>query len=261
MTTNTSNKVAIVTGEFSGIGRATAERLAAAGYDLVLVARRKERLDQLASALRVTERIVSVVDGDLANPDTAQDAVSAAIDMSGRLDVLINAAGLMLIGDSVQQPADEWERMIDVNLRGLMHLTKAALPRLLGTAAEGGGPTDVVNVRSVAGRVVAANTAVYTATKFAVTAATDAWRQEYAGTGLRFSVVEPGFVDTELGSFQDSTQAFYDQMASEQDILHPDDVASVIEYIITRPARLPSTRSSSAPPISNKTGSGTGSVG
>lgn len=238
MTTHTTNKVAVVTGASSGIGRATAERLGVAGYDLVLVARRKDRLDQLAADLGTAERIVRVVDGDLAHPDTAQAAVAAAIDMSGRLDVLVNAAGLMLIGDSVQQPADEWERMIDVNLRGLMHLTKAALPRLLSTASEHGGPTDVVNVSSVAGRVIAANTAIYTATKFAVTAATDAWRQEYAGTGLRFSAVEPGFVDTELGSFQDATQVFYDHMASEQDILRPDDIASVIEYIITRPARV-----------------------
>lgn len=158
--------------------------------------------------------------------------------ISARLDAVVNAAGVMLIGDSIQQEVDDWERMIDVNLRGVMHLTKAALPHLLRTAADLGGPTDVVNVSSVAGRVVAANTAIYTATKFAVTAATDAWRQEYAGTGLRFSAVEPGFVDTELGSFQEATRRFYDDMASDQDILTAEDVASVIEYIITRPARV-----------------------
>jgi NADP-dependent 3-hydroxy acid dehydrogenase YdfG len=238
MTITTTNKVAIVTGASSGIGRATAERLAKTGYDLVLVARRKDRLETLATNLRAMGRTVSVVDGDLANRETADDAVAAAINVSGRLDVVVNAAGLMLIGDSVQQPTDEWERMIDVNLRGLMHLTKAALPQLLVTAKNHGGPTDVVNISSVAGRVIAANTALYTATKFAVTAATDAWRQEYAGTGLRFSAVEPGFVDTELGSFQEGTQAFYDHMASEHEILHPDDIASAIEYIVTRPARV-----------------------
>lgn len=238
MTTSTTNKVAIVTGASSGIGRATAERLTTIGYDLVLVARRKDRLDKLAADLHAAGRTVSVVDGDLANPETADNAVAAAIDLSDRLDVVVNAAGLMLIGDSVQQPTDDWERMIDVNLRGLMHLTKAALPHLLATAANHGGPTDVVNISSVAGRVIAVNTAIYTATKFAVTAATDAWRQEYAGTGLRFSAVEPGFVDTELGSFQEETQAFYDHMASEHDILHPDDIASAIEYIVTRPARV-----------------------
>lgn len=145
---------------------------------------------------------------DLSSAEAARGVVDTVVERTGRLDVLVNAAGVMLIGDPVNQPPEDWERMIDVNLRGLMHVTKAALPHLLSTAERPSTVADVVNISSVAGRVVSPHTALYTATKFAVTAASEAWRQEYAGRGVRFSVIEPGFVATELGSFQEATQQF-----------------------------------------------------
>jgi NADP-dependent 3-hydroxy acid dehydrogenase YdfG len=235
---STSIRTAIVTGASSGIGAATARRLASAGYAVSLVARRSDRLEALAREIRAEGRSATVIPADLADATNALAVVEQATQESGRLDAVVNASGVMLIGSSVEQDASEWERMIDVNLRGLLHLTKACLPSLLETAKSHQVATDVVNVSSVAGRVVAPMTAVYTATKFAVTAATEAWRQEFAGTGVRFSVIEPGFVATELGSFQEATQQFYDMMSTDHEILRADDVASAVEYVITSPARV-----------------------
>ena len=234
----TSIPTAIVTGASSGIGAATARRLASAGYAVSLVARRSDRLEALAGEIRADGGSATVIPADLADATSALTVVAEATQKSGRLDAVVNAAGVMLIGSSVEQDVSEWERMIDVNLRGILHLTKAYLPSLLETAETHRVATDVVNVSSVAGRVVAPMTAVYTATKFAVTAATEAWRQEFAGTGVRFSVIEPGFVATELGSFQEATQQFYDMMSAEHEILRADDVASAVEYVVTSPARV-----------------------
>ena len=150
-----------------------------------------------------------------------------------------NAAGVMLTGDSVDSPIEDWERMIDLNLKALMHITRAALPHLLESVATSSrSVTDVVNVSSVAGRVVSPRSAIYNATKFAVTAATESWRQEYTRQGIRFSVVEPGAVDTELALQQESTQAWLDTTFVGREVLDAQDIADAIAYIVTSPRRV-----------------------
>ena len=123
----------------------------------------------------------------------AEAAITRTVDELGRLDTLVNAAGVMVNGPSEDSPLEEWDRMVDVNLRGLIYTTKAALPHLLRAASDTErSVADVVNISSVAGRLAAPQVALYNATKFAVTAATEAWRLEYTNRNLRFSVIEPG---------------------------------------------------------------------
>ncbi|WP_277749145.1 SDR family NAD(P)-dependent oxidoreductase [Paenirhodobacter populi] len=143
-----------------------------------------------------------------------------------------------LNGPSIESPLSDWDKMVDVNLRGLMYVTKAALPHLL--EAVGTSPrkvADVVNISSVGGRVAAAQVAIYGATKFAVTAATEAWRQEYTRQSLRFSVVEPGAVATELWNAEGQWEGFT-AMFGEVERLLAEDIADAVAYIVTNPRRI-----------------------
>ncbi|MEW2547969.1 SDR family NAD(P)-dependent oxidoreductase [Streptomyces sp. NPDC047002] len=231
--------VAVITGASSGIGRATALRLAEEGAAVALVARRAERVEQLAEEVAERGGRAVALTADVTRADAAADAVARAVERFGRLDVLVNAAGVMLNGDSLRARLDEWDLMVDVNLKGLLYMTKAALPHLLDAAASGGrGVADVVNVSSVAGRSAAPTVAVYNATKFGVTAATESWRQEYAPHGVRFSVVEPGAVDTELfGHQQQHAQDVENDRFAGVEKLHPEDIADAVAYIATGPRR------------------------
>jgi len=234
-----TNTVALITGASSGIGRATALRLAAAGASVTLVARRHDDLSALADTITQAGGTALVFAGDISNSDTASAAVDATIVRFGRLDTVVNAAGVMLIGDSIAAPLEHWERMVDVNLKGLMFITKAALPHLVDAAGSSRrGVADLVNISSTAGRVATPYTALYNATKFAVTAATESWRQEYATRSVRVSAIEPGAVATELGHHQDATQDWYDQLSASGDILVADDIADAVAYIVTNPARV-----------------------
>ncbi|MFD0021825.1 SDR family oxidoreductase [Streptomyces sp. NPDC058382] len=231
--------VALVTGASSGIGRATAVRLAQEGATVALVARRRDRAEEVAKAVEAEGGRALVIVADVTDADAASAAVKEVVDRFGRLDVLVNAAGVMLNGDSLRARLDEWDQMVDVNLKGLMYVTKAALPHLLEAAESAGRKVaDVVNISSVAGRAAAPTVAIYNATKFGVTAATESWRQEYASQGLRFSVVEPGAVDTELfGHQQEHAQAGENQRFEGVEKLHPEDIAGAVAYIVTSPRR------------------------
>ncbi|TQC48196.1 SDR family NAD(P)-dependent oxidoreductase [Rhodococcus sp. WS4] len=232
--------VALVTGASSGIGCATATRLAADGAAVVITGRRRVRLDSLAAELRgrgaaVTTRVV-----DISTVEGAAEAVASAVAEYGRLDILVNAAGVMLNGPTADATIGEWDRMVDVNLKALMYVTKNAVPHLL-TSAESSARrvADVVNISSIAGRVAAAHVAIYNATKFGVTAATEAWRQEYARDHLRFSVIEPGGVDTELfGHQSETTRRHYDDLFANVEKLHADDIADAVSYIVGSPRRV-----------------------
>lgn len=238
MAESLSNTVALITGASSGIGRAAAIRLAASGARVALVARRAERLETLANDIRASGGEAIAIAADIASARDAEDAVTRTVSEFGRLDTVVNAAGVMLNGPSLESPLSDWDKMVDVNLRGLMYVTKAALPLLL--AAVGTSPrkvADVVNISSVGGRFAAAQVAIYNATKFAVTAATEAWRQEYTRQSLRFSVVEPGAVATELWNVEGQWEGFT-AMFGEVERLLAEDIAEAVTYIVTNPRRV-----------------------
>jgi NADP-dependent 3-hydroxy acid dehydrogenase YdfG len=238
--TRLDGTVALVTGASSGIGEATARRLAEHGATLVVVARRKDRLDTLVSEIEAAGGTALAVGADITNRDEADRAVQSAVDRFGRLDILINNAGLMLLGSVVGADVEEWERMIAVNQTGLLYVTHAALPHLL-TAAEDElrGVADIVNISSIAGRQAWANFGVYAMTKFGVNGFTEALRQEVTKKHVRVGVLEPGAVATELVS-QNNEQVQADLAADADRIpepLEPEDIADSITYMVTRPRR------------------------
>ncbi|UOZ03982.1 SDR family NAD(P)-dependent oxidoreductase [Amycolatopsis sp. WQ 127309] len=239
MSTPLMSTVALVTGASSGIGQATARRLAAQGATVVLVARRQDRIDVLAKEIAEDGGRAVALAADLTDAEAATGVVATAVERLGRLDTLVNAAGVMLTGDSLRAPLDEWQRMVDINVNGLLYVTKAALPHLVDAAATSPRQVaDVVNISSIAGRFVIPNAAVYNATKFGVTAATEAWRQEFARRNVRFAVVEPGLVETELQSHQQA--AVREGMTArfaDVEQLHADDIAEAVAYVVTGPRR------------------------
>jgi NADP-dependent 3-hydroxy acid dehydrogenase YdfG len=231
--------VAIVTGASSGIGEATARALAAHGARVAVVARREDRLASLVKVIEEAGGTALVLPTDITNRAQADAAVATVIERFGRLDILINNAGLMLLGSITGADVQEWERMIAVNQKGLLYMTHAALPHLL-TAGEDElrGVADIVNVSSIAGRQAWANFGVYAMTKFGVNGFTEALRQEVTQKHVRVGVLEPGAVATELVSH--NNQQVQDDLAASDDIaepLQPEDIADSITYMVTRPRR------------------------
>jgi NADP-dependent 3-hydroxy acid dehydrogenase YdfG len=239
MSEDISNSVALITGASSGIGQATAIRLASLGARVALVARRTDRLEELAEQIRAKGGTAIPIHADITSSSEAADAIARVIAQSGRLDTLVNAAGVMLNGPSVESPLHEWDQMVDVNLRGLMYVTKAALPHLIEAVATSPRKVaDVVNISSVGGRFAAPQVAIYNATKFAVTAATEAWRQEFTKRSLRFSVIEPGATATELFSHKDGQWEGFTAMFGDVERLHAEDIADAVSFIVTNPRRV-----------------------
>jgi NADP-dependent 3-hydroxy acid dehydrogenase YdfG len=237
VTTPLDGTVALVTGASSGIGEATAEILAQHGAAVALVARRIDRLDDLAAKLKSDGASVLPIQANVANRDEAYEAVDRVAAEFGRLDTVINNAGVMLLGPIENAPVEEWERMVNVNLLGLLYCSKAALPHLLKAAdGEPRGVADLVNVSSVAGRVPRLGSGVYNATKHAVGAFSESLRQEVTGRHVRVSLVEPGAVTTELVSH--NRPEIRDQMSQRfagTQRMDAADIADVIGYIVSRP--------------------------
>ncbi|WP_329333649.1 SDR family NAD(P)-dependent oxidoreductase [Streptomyces sp. NBC_01352] len=238
MATKLTGTVALVTGASSGIGAATARRIAEDGAAVALVARRKDRLQDLATEIERAGGTALVVEADITDRARAEAAVEQTVEHFGRLDTLVNNAGLMLLGPVVGADADEWERMIAVNVRGLLHTTRAALPHLLKAAEDGPRQVaDIVNISSIAGRVAWNGYGVYNLTKFGVNGFTESLRQEVTQRHVRVGVLEPGGVSTELDSHNkpeihsEMIQPFLDTT----EILAPEDIADGIAYMVTRP--------------------------
>src|SRR4051795_867877 len=186
-------KVAAITGASSGIGEATAIALARAGAAVALGARREDRLRDLAERIDAEGGRARPFAVDVADEASARGFVEQAHSQLGGLDILVNNAGLMLLGPVEGTDTEQWRRMVDVNVLGLLYCTHAALPLM---RAGGGG--DIVNLSSVAGRFARAGSGVYNLTKFGVNAFSEALRQEVIDARIRVIVVEPGFVGTEL---------------------------------------------------------------
>ena len=232
--------VSMVTGASSGIGEATARELAARGSAVALVARRTDRLESLAAQIRADGGTALAVQTDVTDQAEATAAVQQVVDELGRLDVLVNNAGVMLLGPALEAPVDEWERMVQVNLLGVLYCAKAALPHLLEAAEQDPRRTaDLVNVSSVAGRTVRVGSGVYNATKHAVGAFSESLRQEVAGRHVRVSLIEPGWVATELASH--NRPEILEGMAArfgDMTPLQAEDIADAIAYIVTRPRHI-----------------------
>jgi NADP-dependent 3-hydroxy acid dehydrogenase YdfG len=227
-----SGKVALVTGASSGIGAAIAVALAEAGAAVAVGARRRDRLDALAGRLRDGGATVLTLDLDVTDERSCAAAIRRTREELGGLDVLVNNAGVMLLGTIVGADPEDWRRMLSTNVLGVMYMTHAAID---GMVEQGSG--DIVNLSSVAGRVARKGAGVYNASKWAVNAFSESLRQEVTGRGVRVGLVEPGAVTTELTDHitQPEAKAASEQMYTSMRSLEADDIARAVLYLVTQP--------------------------
>jgi len=227
--------VALVTGASSGIGAATSGVLAAHGAAVAVVARRKDRLDAVADGIRERGGTVLVLEADMTDETQARSAVERTVAEFGRLDTLVNNAGVMLLGPAVNAPVSEWKQMVEINVLGLLYCAHAALPHLLRAAEDGPRHVaDIVNISSVAGRIARTGNGVYSLTKHGVGAFSESLRQEVAKRYVRVSLVEPGATATELAGHNrpEVLESIRSQFGQTMDA---EDIADAIAYIVTRP--------------------------
>lgn len=227
-------RVAVVTGASSGIGAATAQVLAQAGAAVVLLARRAERINQLASDIIAAGGRALALEADISDLGMVQTLAPRIREEVGCVNLLVNCAGVMLPEPFMQQDPQDWRTMMETNLYGTFSVTYAFLPQLL----ERGG--DIISLASVAGRRARENFAVYNATKFGIVGWSDALRMELATKGVRVTVLEPGFVVTELQEHITDPTIRQGIMAAKDglDPLHPEDIAQVILYAASLPANV-----------------------
>ncbi|HZO67259.1 MAG TPA: SDR family NAD(P)-dependent oxidoreductase [Kribbellaceae bacterium] len=238
MESKLTGTAALVTGASSGIGTATARQLAEHGAAVALVARRKDRLEDLAAEIDKAGGTALVVQADITDRSQAEAAIQQTVERFGRLDILVNNAGVMLLGPVAGADVGEWERMLAVNVNGLLYTTRAALPHLLHAAEDGPRRVaDIVNISSIAGRVAWNGYGVYNLTKFGVNGFTESLRQEITQRHVRVGVLEPGGVDTELGSHNKPQvrNEMIDPFYQQTEVLAPEDIADGVAYIVTRP--------------------------
>jgi NADP-dependent 3-hydroxy acid dehydrogenase YdfG len=224
---------AVVTGASSGIGEATAIALAREGYAVALAARRADRINELAERISGDGGNALAVPTDVGDEQSARALIETAKAEFGSVDVLVNNAGVMLLGPILGADTEHWRRMVDVNLLGLLYCTHAALPVM---QEQGAG--HVVNVSSVAGRVARMGSGVYNATKFGVGALSESLRQEALNYGVRVTIVEPGFVDTELQGHNELpvvVETIQKNMEEIGKVLEAVDIANAIVYAVQQP--------------------------
>jgi NADP-dependent 3-hydroxy acid dehydrogenase YdfG len=231
MTFDISSQVVAITGASSGIGEATALACARAGAAVALAARRAERIDALARQIVEQGGRAIAVPTDVGEEAQAQAFIARAHEELGRLDVLVNNAGVMLLGPIENAPTDEWREMIHANVFGVLYCTHAALPLM---HAQGSG--HVVNISSVAGRIARAGSGVYNLTKFGVGAFSESLRQESVPLGVRVTLIEPGAVSTELaGHNRPEVREQIAKRFGDITILEAEDIANAILYAIGQP--------------------------
>ena len=226
-------KVAAITGASSGIGEATAVALAGAGAAVALGARRKDRLDALAERISSDGGRAVAIEADIADEQQARGFVRGAAEQLGGLDILVNNAGLMLFGPIEGDDPENWRRMVGVNVLGLLYCTQEALPLM---RERGGG--HVVNLSSVAGRTANLGVGVYNLTKWGVTGFSEALRQEALHSNTRVTVIEPGFVDTELQGHNTNELVVQATEKMREEIgttLDAENIAHAILYAVSQP--------------------------
>ena len=229
-----AGRVAIVTGASSGIGAATARSLAGLGAHVVLAARRADRLAALAAELGEGPGSAEAVTFDALADGACEALVAETVERHGRLDVLVNNAGVMLLGPAAETDVAEWEHMLLLNTLAPMRLTKAALPHLLDSRGH------VVQLSSIAGRTAMPGAAAYCASKFALNAFSDSLRQELVGRGVRVTMIEPGTVETELRDHITHTASkdAIGKRAAAMHQLQPEDVAAAVVHAVTAPSHV-----------------------
>lgn len=232
--------VALVTGASSGIGAATAKALAAQGSAVALLARRADRLDELQRAVEAVGGTALAVVADVGDAAQVSAAVARTVTELGRLDIVVNNAGLIRTGPATGAALEDWDDLIAANIQGVLYVTRAALPHLVAAVADSPrGVADLVTISSTAGWVARPGTAVYSMTKFGVNAFSEAIRQELLGKKVRVGVVAPGTVDTEIFSHLDAPSREAVARQTEGMVkLRPDDVADAVLYMVSRPPRV-----------------------
>jgi NADP-dependent 3-hydroxy acid dehydrogenase YdfG len=232
--------VSLVTGASSGIGEATALKLAELGSTVAILARRGDRLERLAKQIEAHGTTALVIEADVSSEEQARSAVERVVSELGRLDTLVNNAGVMLLGPIQDAPLEEWKRMLDVNVAGLLYCAHAALPHLLRAAEDAPRQVaDMINISSVAGRVARLGSGVYNLTKHGVGAFSESLRQEVTQRHVRVALVEPGAVSTELSSHnRPEIREQISKRFGEVERLEAPDIADAIAYIVTRPRRI-----------------------
>jgi NADP-dependent 3-hydroxy acid dehydrogenase YdfG len=239
-TTELQGTVSLITGASSGIGEATALMLAAQGSAVAIAARRRDRLEQLAWKIEDQGGKALVIEADIGSREQAEGAVTHTVSELGRLDTLVNNAGVMLLGPIENAPLEEWETMLSVNVGGLIYCAHAALPHLLRAAEDAPRRVaDMVNISSVAGRVARLGSGVYNLTKYGIGAFSESLRQEVTERHVRISLVEPGAVETELSSHNrpEIREQIVERLGSVER-MKSEDIAAAILFIVTRPRHM-----------------------
>ena len=229
-------KVAVITGASSGIGEATAVALAGEGAKVALIARRHDRLKELTNRIEKDGGEALALEADVSDHGKVEAIVGEVSGQFGGINILVNNAGVMLLGPVEGAPVDQWRQMVDVNLLGLLYCTRECLPVIRDS---GGG--HIINLSSVAGRVANFGSAVYNMTKWGVTGFSEALRQEALNSKIRVTCIEPGFVDTELQGHNthpaivEATEKMREQTG---EVLVSEDIAEAIRWTVTQPDRV-----------------------
>lgn len=229
---STTHRVALITGASSGIGAAIAHDLAARGYALALAARRMTELEHVASTIRIGGGAAIPLICDVTKPEQIATCVAHSMQEFGRIDVLVNNAGVMHNGRISGADTSEWRAMIEVNLMGLMHMTHAVLPHM--QAARSG---HIVNLSSVAGRIITVGNGVYNVSKWGVNVFSEALRKEVYADNIKVTIVGPGVVETELFEkiANPEARATFKAFAASFEPLRPEDVARAVGYAVEQP--------------------------
>jgi NADP-dependent 3-hydroxy acid dehydrogenase YdfG len=226
------NKVAIITGASSGIGYATSLTLSKAGIKVAVGARRTERLKELEKQIIKNNGEILVQKTDVTRKSDCDSLVNTIVEKWGKVDILINNAGLMPLSYFKNGKVEEWEQMIDVNIKGVLYCTSAVVPYMLEKKSG-----HIINISSVAGRIVFAGGSVYCATKHAIAALSEGLRKELSPTyNIRVTCIEPGAVETELlESITDESMTGFIQATKNMETLRSDDIANAILYAVQAP--------------------------